>query len=164
MLRGGREDPVHRVDRTRRHLAGIEYLGPHLRRRQIDEPLLMQQGQDLLTIGGRQGLPARAPLARGGGGLQKTPQFANSDDLRNTMEEAGVVGRPEVDFHLSLHVRARLDRRLPRPARRSRTASCRRPPREPRRHPLRRVASPARQAADVQAQDGMELLVGVVVR
>ena len=68
MLRGGREDPVHGADRTRRRLAGIEYLGPPLRRRQIDEPLLMQQGQDLLTIGGRQGLPGRAPLAGAGGG------------------------------------------------------------------------------------------------
>ena len=34
----------------------------------------------------------------------------------------------------------------------------------PRRHALRRVAGPAREAADVQAADGLELPLGVVVR
>src|ERR671918_442894 len=66
---------------------------------------------------------------------------------------------------LSLHVRARVHRWV----------SCllgdrrwfrrlRRPSREPRRPPLRRVASTAREAAGVQAADGVELPVGVVVR
>jgi hypothetical protein len=30
--------------------------------------------------------------------LQKARQFAQSDDLRNTMQRAGVVGKPEVYF------------------------------------------------------------------
>jgi heme-degrading monooxygenase HmoA len=30
--------------------------------------------------------------------LQKARQFAQSDDLRNTMQRAGVVGKPEVSF------------------------------------------------------------------
>jgi hypothetical protein len=53
----GREYPVHRADRTGGHLASIEHLGPDLRRGQVDKPLVMQQGQDPLALGGRQGLP-----------------------------------------------------------------------------------------------------------
>ena len=73
--------------------------------------------------------------------------------------------RPLAAPRLPLHVRARLHGRLPvLLGDRGRLRRLRRPPRESRRHALRGVAGAAREAAGVQAADGLELPVGVVVR
>jgi hypothetical protein len=64
-LRVRGQHPVHRADRARRHLARVEQLRPDLRRRQVDEPVPMEQGQDLLAISRREGVPRGAPRPRG---------------------------------------------------------------------------------------------------
>ena len=64
---------------------------------------------------------------------------------------------------LPLHVRARLHGRLPALlGDRGRLQRLRRPPGQPRRDALGRVARSAREAAGVQAADGLELPLGVL--
>ena len=93
----------------------------------------------------RQGVPLRD---------RRGPGFARRS-LRRTLAAA----------HLPLHVRARLHGRVPvLLGDRGRLRRVRRPPRESRRHALRRVAGAARETAGVQAADGLELPLGVVVR
>src|SRR6266700_1297034 len=66
---------------------------------------------------------------------------------------------------LSLHVRARVRRRVPvLLGDRGRLRRLRRPPRQPRRHALRGVAGSARETAGLPAADGLELPLGVLVR
>ena len=73
--------------------------------------------------------------------------------------------RPLAAARLPLHVRARVHGRVPvLLGDRGRLQRLGRPPRESRRHAVRGVAGPARETAGVQAADGLELPLGVLVR
>ena len=94
--------------------------------------------------------------------IDKEYRFETDDGPRNPGRP---VPRALAAARLPLHVRARVHGGLPvLLGDRGRLQRLRRPPRQPRRHALRGVAGAAGEAAGVQAADGLELPVGVVVR
>jgi hypothetical protein len=117
---------------------------------------------------GREGAdPAqrRAGAAAAGAALGADRQGVPLRDRRGHGVPRRSVHRTLAAAHLSLHVRARLHRRVPvLLGDRRRLRRLRRPPRQSRRHALRGVAGSARETAGLQAADGLELPLGVVVR
>ena len=117
---------------------------------------------------GREGADAaqrRAGAAAAGAALGPHRQGVPLRDRRGHSVPRRSLQRTLAAAHLSLHVRARLHGRVSvLLGDRGRLRRLRRPPRESRRHALRGVAGSAREAAGVQAADGLELPLGVVVR
>ena len=93
--------------------------------------------------------------------IDKEYRFDTDEGTASLADLFGTLAAP----HLSLHVRARLHGRVPvLLGDRGRLRRLRRPPRESRRHARRGVAGSAGETAGVQAADGLELPLGVVVR
>ena len=91
-------------------------------------------------------------------------QAVSIRDRRGERLAGGSLPRTLAAPRLSLHVRARLQGGLPvLLGNRGRVQRVRRPPREPRRHADGGVAGAAREAAGVQAPDGVDVPVGVLV-
>ena len=106
-------------------------------------------------------------LARGGRTLPwvRVDKAYRFDTDEGSASLARPVPRPVAAAHLSLHVRARLHGGLPVVlGDRRRIQRLRRAPGEPRRDALGRVAGAAREAAGIQATDGLDVSRGFVVQ
>ena len=107
----------------------------------------------------------RAGAAAAGAAMGSDRQGVSIRDRRGERLAGGPLPRALAAPRLSLHVRARLHGRMPvLLGDRGRLQRLRRPPGEPRRDAVGGVPGAAREAAGVQAADGVDVSLGVVVR
>ena len=107
----------------------------------------------------------RAGAAAAGTAVGPDRQGVSIRDRRGKRLAGRPVQRALAAPRLSLHVRARLQGRLPVLLDdRGRVQRLRRAPGEPRRHAFGGIARAAREAAGVQAADGLDVSLGVLAR
>ena len=107
----------------------------------------------------------RAGAAAAGAAVGPDRQGVSIRDRRGERLAGGPLPRALAAPRLPLHVRARLHGGLSvLLGDRGRVQRLRRPPGQPRRHALGGVAGAAREAAGVQAADGLDVSLGVLVR